>query len=231
MKGNLPDIVQENIQAKIRSTGIISNVAQAIGGIWMNCGNKLEAMLGYGTLYGDWGGAFGPIGDLTKIEVYELAKYINKRFKKECGFSPIPKSVIDFKVNPPSAELRSNQVDPIKIGYHCAIVEKVMDYRKVGFDQIVKWWHAGILHKELDIPLEYMEGVMSAAAFHSDINWVERQMKISVFKRVQSPPNIITSKTAFGYDLRESILPYTGSSFSLIEARRGENKRYNPDLS
>jgi NAD+ synthase (glutamine-hydrolysing) len=30
----------------------------------------------------------------------------------------------------------------------------------------------------------------------------------NVFKRVQSPPIIVTSKTSFGYDLRESMLPY-----------------------
>jgi len=28
-----------------------------------------------------------------------------------------------------------------------------------------------------------------------------------IFKRVQSPPIIVTSKTPFGYKLRESILP------------------------
>ena len=45
-------------------------------------GNKSEIMAGYFTLYGDATGALAPIGNLYKMQVYELAKYINKRNKK-----------------------------------------------------------------------------------------------------------------------------------------------------
>jgi len=43
--------------------------------------------------------------------------------------------------------------------------------------------------------------------FVKDLKWLFSQMRNVVFKRVQSVPIITLTKTAFGYDLRESILP------------------------
>ena len=56
----------ENVQAKIRGTGLLSNLAAKYNALFTNNGNKLEIALGYATLYGDWGGAIAPIADLTK---------------------------------------------------------------------------------------------------------------------------------------------------------------------
>ena len=39
-----------------------------------------------------------------------------------------------------------------------------------------------------------------------DLEWVERQVRINVFKRIQAPPIVVLSKRAFGFDLRESQL-------------------------
>ncbi|MCG8610273.1 MAG: NAD(+) synthase, partial [Pseudomonadales bacterium] len=55
----------ENIQAKIRGTSILSNIAGRYGRMFTNNGNKLEVALGYATLYGDVGGVIAPIADLT----------------------------------------------------------------------------------------------------------------------------------------------------------------------
>ena len=43
----------------------------------VNTSNKTELTVGYGTLYGDLAGTISPLGDLTKPEVYALARYIN----------------------------------------------------------------------------------------------------------------------------------------------------------
>ncbi|NJL71207.1 MAG: NAD(+) synthase [Candidatus Competibacteraceae bacterium] len=208
----VPPLVEENVQAKIRGTSILSNAAQMVGGIFSNNGNKLEVFLGYATLYGDWGGAIAPLGDLTKAEVYDMARYINDRSDRAI----IPKQMIpdafyqfgEGKIKP-SAELRENQVDPIKVGYHDAIVEKVMDYRKASPRHIMQAWLDKRLPEYLGIDPKYMElyNLDNADIFIDDLTWLIDTMHGATFKRVQSVPIIITSKSAFGYDYRESILP------------------------
>ena len=64
----------------------------------MACGNKFEAMMGYGTLYGDTCGAVVPLGDLFKTEVYAMAEL----------YPQIPRGII---TRPASAELSPNQKD------------------------------------------------------------------------------------------------------------------------
>lgn len=75
----------------------MSYVNQA-GGLLMNTSNKTELTLGYSTLYGDMAGAISPLGDLTKPEVYALAKWINLEG------TVIPEFVMKRK---PSAELQT----------------------------------------------------------------------------------------------------------------------------
>ena len=70
--------------------------------ILLNTSNKSELATGYGTLYGDMAGGLGVIGDCYKLQVYELAKYINR------AEEIIPNNIIS---KAPSAELRPDQKD------------------------------------------------------------------------------------------------------------------------
>ena len=79
-------------------------VSNKFGGLVLTTGNKSECAVGYCTLYGDTCGAFAPISDLYKTEVYRLSRYINT----EAGRVIIPQNTID---KPPSAELRPGQKD------------------------------------------------------------------------------------------------------------------------
>jgi NAD+ synthase (glutamine-hydrolysing) len=92
----------ENVQARLRMIVLMSFVNKH-GGFLVNTSNKTELTVGYSTLYGDMAGAISPLGDLTKPEVYELARWING------ARNSIPQFVMTRK---PSAELRENQVDP-----------------------------------------------------------------------------------------------------------------------
>lgn len=92
----------ENIQARLRMIILMSFVNQQKGFL-INTSNKTELTLGYSTLYGDMAGTISPLGDLTKPEVYALARWINREQKI------IPSFVMERK---PSAELREGQVDP-----------------------------------------------------------------------------------------------------------------------
>ena len=53
------------------------------GALLISCGNETEIALGYATLYGDMCGGISLIGDLSKIDVYGLARYVNGRHGRE----------------------------------------------------------------------------------------------------------------------------------------------------
>ncbi len=99
---NLPfGLAEENMQSRTRGN-ILMAIANKFGYILLNTSNKSELATGYGTLYGDMAGGLGVIGDCYKLQVYELANYINR--EKEI----IPINIITKE---PSAELRPDQKD------------------------------------------------------------------------------------------------------------------------
>lgn len=118
---NLPDlmekeIVSENVQARLRAI-ILMAFVNFHGGVLLNTSNKTELSLGYGTLYGDLAGSLAPIGDLTKMQVYDLARWINRTEEI------IPQFIINRK---PSAELKPGQVDPFDYPKVSPILENLI---------------------------------------------------------------------------------------------------------
>jgi NAD+ synthase (glutamine-hydrolysing) len=204
---------EENVQAKIRGTSIQSNLAAKYRGLFVNNGNKLEVALGYATLYGDWGGAIAPLGDLTKTEVVEMSRYMNKEiFHKEVIPERLfPDELFRFgdKQIVPSAELKEAQVDPMKFGYHCKLLEAITDYKKKSIEEVMQWYLDGVLCDKLDMSEEMFTrwNLDDPKEFVHDLEWFYSAIERNVFKRVQAPPIIITSKSSYGYDIRESILP------------------------
>ena len=203
-----------NVAAKIRGTAILSNLAARYNAIFTNNGNKLEVALGYATLYGDWGGAIAPIADLTKTEVVEMANYLNDVvFSREIiPARVIPNELWQFKKDQiiPSAELEFDQIDPMKFGYHCALLNAMTDYMKKTPSDVMKWYLQGTLEKNLGIKTELIKRwkINSPPEFVKDLEWFYSTVQRNIFKRVQAPPIIVTSKSAYGYDIRESMLPY-----------------------
>lgn len=94
-------LAEENIQSRSRGN-LLMAISNKFGYILLNTSNKSELSTGYGTLYGDMAGGLGVLGDCYKLQVYALARYINRN--KEI----IPSNIID---KAPSAELRPNQKD------------------------------------------------------------------------------------------------------------------------
>lgn len=99
--GEVAGLAAENLQARVRTVELMT-IANTYGWIMLNCGNKSEAAMGFSTLYGDTAGAFAPLGDIYKTEVYELAEWRAKQ-----GPS-IPRAIID---KAPSAELYAGALD------------------------------------------------------------------------------------------------------------------------
>lgn len=100
-KGLPFNVAEENLQSRIRGA-VVMAMSNKFGSILLNTSNKSELATGYGTLYGDMAGGLSVLGDLYKMQVYALARYINR--DKEI----IPLNIIN---KAPSAELRPDQKD------------------------------------------------------------------------------------------------------------------------
>ncbi len=210
--GSINKLTEENIQAKIRGTSILSNLAAINNGVMTNNGNKLEVALGYATLYGDVNGVFAPIGDLTKVEVFKMAKYINKWYGETIPSSLIPDDDFNFDIAP-SAELKENQLDPMKWGYHDRMLELMLEFKKHSPEDFMRWYINGELCTKMRIKdnLFTKYNLDNPKVFIDDLEWFVSTIQKNVFKRVQSPPIVLLSKTAFGYDLRESMFTWEPS--------------------
>jgi len=109
------NVAEENIQSRTRGN-LLMAIANKFGYILLNTSNKSELSTGYGTLYGDMAGGLSVLGDVYKMQVYALARYINR--DKEI----IPQNIID---KAPSAELRPNQKDSDSLPVY-EILDKVL---------------------------------------------------------------------------------------------------------
>ena len=73
---------RENLQARIRGILMMAR-SNDTGALLISCGNETEIALGYATLYGDMCGGISLIGDLSKTDVYRLARHVNARHGAE----------------------------------------------------------------------------------------------------------------------------------------------------
>lgn len=99
-------VADENLQARIRGI-ILMYLSNRLGALVLATGNKSEIAVGYNTLYGDTVGAYAPLKDVYKTQVYRIARRLN-----EIMGDVIPESII---TRPPTAELREGQLDEEKL--------------------------------------------------------------------------------------------------------------------
>ncbi len=128
--GTTFNVAEENIQARIRGL-ILMALSNKFGYILLNTSNKSELAVGYGTLYGDMCGGLSVIGDLYKMDVYALSKFVNR------DHEIIPYSII---TKAPSAELRPGQFDSDSLPPYellDAILHRYIEQQK-GPDKIIK---------------------------------------------------------------------------------------------
>jgi NAD+ synthase (glutamine-hydrolysing) len=140
-KGRPPDVAEENMQARIRGNMLMS-LSNKFGDMVLSTGNKTELALGYATLYGDMSGGLEVIGDVSKLEVYALARYYNK--KK--GRPVIPESSIT-KI--PSAELKPNQYDPFDYSVVSPLVDDIIENRLSRAELIRKGYDERVVDETL----------------------------------------------------------------------------------
>lgn len=177
--GDLPfSVAEENLQSRTRGN-LLMGIANKLGYILLNTSNKSELATGYGTLYGDMAGGLGVLGDCYKLQVYALARYINR--EKEI----IPQNIID---KAPSAELRPGQKDSDSLPDYTVLDQILYQYieRRQGPSEI----------KSMALP-----GV-DAALVDRTLKMVNR----NEYKRNQFCPIIRVSPKAFGVGRRIPIV-------------------------
>jgi NAD+ synthase (glutamine-hydrolysing) len=174
--GRAWDLTEENLQSRIRGV-ILMALSNKFGWLVVTTGNKSEMAVGYSTLYGDSAGGFAVIKDVLKLQVYELARFVNAR----AGRAVIPEDVL---TKAPSAELRPDQrddqslppyevLDPILAAY-VEDDDTAADLIASGFDE-------------------------------ATVRRITRLVDLAEYKRRQSPPGVRVSAKAFGKDRRLPI--------------------------
>ena len=175
-EGRAADLTEENLQSRVRGVTLMA-LSNKFGWMVLTTGNKSEMAVGYFTLYGDSVGGYAVIKDVLKTRVYDLCRYVNRRYGREV----VSESVL---TKPPSAELRPDQrddqslppyevLDPIVLAYveDDRTASEIVD---MGFDEAV-------------------------------VRRVCRLIDLNEYKRRQCPPGVRVTPKAFGKDRRLPI--------------------------
>jgi NAD+ synthase (glutamine-hydrolysing) len=166
-QGKPADVTEENLQARIRGA-LLMAVSNKLGYVVLSTGNKSELALGYCTLYGDMCGGLGVIADVTKTQVYALARWVNR--EREI----IPASTL---LKPPSAELRPNQLDTDSLPPY-DVVDAVLE----GYVECFLSPEEIARQRQLPLPL---------------VLDLIRRMHAAEYKRRQAAPGIRVTRKAF----------------------------------
>lgn len=181
--GETPNsLTQQNMQARLRGR-MLMEVSNHSSYLLLSTGNKSEMSVGYATLYGDMNGGLNLIGDLYKMDVYALSRWINAQAGREL----IPQEIIDKE---PSAELAPGQKDSDALPPY-----PILD---------------AILRLAVEGSALSASETQQLRAFLADTPLIEVQRVLKLltraeFKRHQAPPIIRCQRRAFGIGWRMPI--------------------------
>ncbi len=167
------DVTFENVQARVRG-GILMALSNRTGRLLLTTGNKSECSVGYCTLYGDTCGGLAVIADLWKLQVYQVARWLNAHRLH----GAIPESTL---TKPPSAELRPDQRDDQSLPPY-----EVLD---------------PILHELVENELSIEQAAAATGADPLLVHEIARKLYRAEYKRKQFPPTLrVTSRSWGGRD-------------------------------
>jgi NAD+ synthase (glutamine-hydrolysing) len=176
----LTGLAAENLQARVRGV-ILMGLSNAEGHLALTTGNKSELATGYSTLYGDSAGGFGPIKDVPKTLVWDLARWRNADAASRGQTPPIPENSIS---KPPSAELSPGQLDSDSLPDY-QVLDAILD------DYVVK---------DLGVA-----GLIAAGHDPALVDRVVAMVDRAEYKRRQYPPGPKITPRNFGRDRRLPI--------------------------
>jgi NAD+ synthase (glutamine-hydrolysing) len=193
-------LTRENLHARIRGLLMMAE-SNDTGALLLSCGNETEIALGYATLYGDMCGGISVIGDLSKVDVYRLARYVNRRHGREI----VPDETFTLK---PSAELAANQFDPFDYYVMAPVVSELAERRRGASELLVLFERRALDPARFvaDPEGRSVYDKHTVESFRAVVREASQRMRRSVYKRLQGPPILAVSERAFGFDLRETII-------------------------
>ncbi|RFC46045.1 MAG: NAD+ synthase/NAD+ synthase (glutamine-hydrolysing) [Verrucomicrobia bacterium] len=169
-----PNETEENMQPRLRGMTLMA-LSNKFGHLVLSTGNKSELAVGYCTLYGDMCGGLAVISDVPKVDIYALARWINRHEEI------IPQNTID---KPPSAELKPDQRDQ----------DTLPPYEIL--DPILR------LHVEEQ---RSCEEIIAQGFDPETVRWVLRRVRLNEYKRAQAAPGLKVTTRAFGLGRRMPI--------------------------
>lgn len=134
-------LMHENLQSRLRGLFLMA-YSNKENSLLLTTGNKSEYATGYATLYGDMCGGLAVIGDLTKKQVYALARHYNAHYEL------IPSNIL---TRAPSAELRPNQKDQDSLPEYDDLdkaVVNVVEKRLAAKNDVEKWLVNAVMKTE-----------------------------------------------------------------------------------
>jgi NAD+ synthase (glutamine-hydrolysing) len=174
LEGRDSDLTEQNLQSRSRGA-LLMALSNLEGALLLTTGNKSEYAVGYATIYGDMCGAYAPLLDVYKTEVYALAEWRNREGEV------IPRGVIE---RAPSAELKPGQVDQ----------DSLPPYDLLD----------AILYRFIDLEQSQAE-IIAQGFEAATVERVARLVFRSEYKRRQAAPGPKVSRRAFGRERRYPI--------------------------
>ncbi len=180
---NLSNLAKENLQSRIRGD-ILMSVSNSDNSLLLTTGNKSEMATGYATIYGDMCGAYNPLKDFYKTEIYNLARWRSNN-NVEISLYKVLKIIHDNVIEKePSAELRHNQKDSDSLPQY-DILDEIL-YELIENRNSI----ANIVKKGFDSKL---------------VIRIAKLLKNSEFKRKQSVIGAKVSRMSFDEDWSDPI--------------------------
>ncbi len=177
------DLTEENLQARIRGT-LLMALSNKLGHLVIATSNKSETAVGYTTLYGDMCGAYSPIKDIYKTDLYQLCIWRNNNIPKIAKLKAkdiLPQNIINKE---PTAELRENQKDSDSLPSY-----EILD--KILFNLIEQ--------------RKSIKEIIKLGFTEDDIKKISKLVKLSEYKRKQSALGPKISTLSFDKERRIAI--------------------------
>ena len=188
------------MQAVLRTTQGLAASHRFKSGI-VATGNHTEIVLGWASFH-DIGsiGVHSILGDLTKIELFEIAAYINNILYKD---NIIPEDLYNGKFAP-AAELPDAMEDPIDYWIQSGICAMFIRDRKSREEIFIE------LQKEIP-NMDYFPKTSEIKKYKiqelkDQVDWAYNKMKLSVYKAAQGAPIVIISPRSRGFSNRETLI-------------------------
>ncbi len=190
-------------------------ISHKYGGVGnIGCSNQTENILGFSTFHDVANSsAIGLVNDLTKLELYEMAEYINVRY----GKTIINPGLYNGEIKP-MAELNDNKgEDPFEYYLYAPICSALIRHR-MDVQDIVESYKNKTLNSDEFIIWRNNKSIyenVSLKEFETAVWKCFDLSKRSVFKSAQAGPTPLISEISRGFSSRETLINKYKSYYDL----------------